>query len=359
MAERLSGKPTAAPRMVVFGATGHLGRELIDRLAESRWPVAELVCVASPESAGIDVAFRGESLDVWVEPPRLQGYDLVFVCTPEAVGLEVVRKALRAEVPCIDCSGSLVGRDEVPMPLRAAELEGQASGIAAAPLLALASGTTIAWTPILEALAAAAGLRRVVGTVLSSASARGRRGVVALSEESIALFNQSEPPESGPAGQPVAFDVIPDGGIDEPRVARELERLFGSAFGVALSHVEVPTFVGEGAALAIELEAPLAPDEIESLLGKLEGLTSVPTGPGSRGLVAVGAEDGPTTGGGSTPSGPTLRDSAGRSEVLVGRPRPDPSLEPGCGWLLWLSLDPLGLAADHALRLAARRLGLS
>ena len=353
MAEDLSGKPTSAPRIVVFGATGHLGRELIDRLGESRWPVAELVCVASPESAGVDVEFRGESLDVLIEPPRLQGFDLIFVCTPEAVSLEVVRETLRAEVPCIDCSGSLVGREEVPMPLRAAELEDQASGLVAAPLLALASGTTIAWAPILEALEAAAGLRRVVATVLSSASARGRRGVVALSEESIALFNQSEPPESGPAGQPVAFDVIPDGGIDGARVARELERVFGSSFGVALSHVEVPTFVGEGATLAIELEAPLAQAEIEGLLGKLEGLTFMPTGPGSRGLEPVEVESG------RSPSGPTLRDSAGRSDVLVGPLRSDPSLEPGRGWLLWLSVDPLGLAAERALRLAARRLGLS
>lgn len=353
MAEGLPGKSRAAPRVVVFGATGHLGRELIDRLAESRWPVGELVCVASPESAGVDVEFRGESLDVWIEPPRLQGYDLIFVCTPEAVSLEVVREALRAEVPCIDCSGSLVERHEVPMPLRVAELEGESAPLGSAPLLALASATTIAWTPILEALEAAAGLRRVVGTVLSSASARGRRGVVALSEESIALFNQSELPESGPAGQPVAFDVIPDGGIDGSRVAHELERLFGGSFGLALSHVEVPTFVGEGAALALELETPLAQEEVESLLGKREGLTIVPTGPGSRGLEPVEVGRGPT------PSGPTLRDSVGHSEVLLGRLRPDPSLEPGRGWLLWLSVDPLGLAAEHALRLAVRRLGLS
>ncbi len=353
MAEDLSGKPTSAPHIVVFGATGHLGRELIDRLAESRWPVGELVCVASPESAGVDVEFRGESLDVLIEPPRLQGYDLVFVCTPEAVSLEVVREALRAEVPCIDCSGSLVERDEVPMPLRAAELEGEASGLEAAPLLALASGTTIAWTPILEALEVAVGLRRVVGTVLSSASARGRRGVAALSEESIALFNQSDLPESGPAGQPVAFDVIPDAGIDGPRVAREIQRLFGGTFGLALSHVEVPTFVGEGATLAIELEAPLAQEEIEALLGKIEGLTFMPTGPGSRGLEPV------EVGSARSPSRPTLRDSAGRSDVLVGPLRSDPSLEPDRGWLLWLSIDPLGLAAEHALRLAMRRLGLS
>lgn len=342
----------APRRIVVFGATGHLGREVIDRLAESDWPIGELVCVASPASAGIDVEFRGEALDALVEWPRLKGRDLVFICTPAGVALDIIREALRAEVPCIDCTGSLVERTEVPMPVRAVELAGDAAGLEAAPLIALASSTTIAWTPVLEVLDAAVGVRRVVATVLSSASARGRQGVIALSEESIALFNQSEVPGSGPAGQAVAFDVIPGGGIESARVVFELERIFGPTLRVALSSIQVPTFVGEGASLALELDAPLEESALAALLGKIEGLTIADEGVGSRGLEAVEP-------GQAEPAGPTLRDSAGRSDILIGRLRPDPSLELGRGWLLWLSVDPLGLAADHALRLAARRLGLS
>ena len=91
-----------------------------------------------------------------------------------------------------------------------------------APLLSVPSGTTLAWAAILEAF----DISRVVGTVLCSASAQGRHGVLALSQESIALFNQSDGPSTGPAGQAVAFDVIPGGGIDCERVQRECHRLF-------------------------------------------------------------------------------------------------------------------------------------
>lgn len=344
--------PVQPRRLVVFGATGHLGREVVDRLAEGGWPIGELVCVASPESAGLDLEFRGEPLDVLNEWPRLQGRDLVFVCTPREVALEVVREALRAEVPCIDCTGALVERPEVPMPVRAMELEGERAELERAPLIALASPTTIAWAPLLEALTAAAGVSRVVATVLSSASAWGRQGVVALSEESIALFNQAEAPGSGPAGQSVAFDVIPGGGLDTRRVELELERLFGASLRLALSSVQVPTFVGEGAALSIELDSPLEQKALETLLERLPHVTVVMEGAGSRGLALV-EEEGPE------PTGPTLRDSAGSNEILVGRLRPDPSLPLGQGWLLWISFDPLGLAAEQALRVARRRLGLS
>lgn len=341
-----------ARRIVLFGVTGHLGQELIQRLDESDWPIAEVVGVASAESAGGEFEFRGELLDVVTDWPTLKGRDLVLLCTPTAVALELIREALRAEVPCIDCTGALIEQAEVPMPVRPSILEAESEALASAPLIALASSTAIAWAPILEALVEAAGVRRVVATVLSSASSWGRRGLVSLSEESIALFNQAEPPESGPAGQAVAFDVIPGGGIDEPRVARELARLFGPDLGISLSSVQVPTFVGEGASLSIELEAPLERKAVEAILAGIGGVTIVSEGPGSRGLTAVEEDSwGPT--------GPTLRDSAGSGEILVGHLQADPSLAVGRGWQLWLSVDPIGLAADHALRLAGQRLGLA
>jgi aspartate-semialdehyde dehydrogenase len=344
--------PDPPRRLVVFGATGHLGQEVIEGLAESDWPIGEIVGVASPESAGAEFEIRGEIFDVVTEWPTLKGRHLVLVCTPAAVALDVVREALRAEVPCIDCSGALVGQADVPMPVRTADFDEAVAAWASAPLVSLATPTTIAWTPILEALRQAVGVRRVVATVLCSASAWGRRGIASLSDESIALFNQSEAPETGPAGQGVAFDVIPGGAIDEARVAGELARLFGPELGVALTSVQVPTFVGEGASLALELASPLDEGALESLLGGLPGVTLVAEGLGSRGpaLVEEGARE---------IVGPTLRDSAGSGEVLVGRLRPDASLPAGLGWRLWVTIDPIGLAAAHALRLARQRLGLA
>ena len=342
-------------RIVVFGATGHLGQQLIDKLDESDWPIAELLGVASAESAGVEFEFRGESLDVVAEWPVLKGRDLVFICTPPAEALEIVREALRAEVACIDCSGVLGDQPGVPMPLPPSISGSGASDsvtlddevVPQAPLLSVPSGTTLAWSPILEAL----GVSRVLGTVLCSASSLGRHGVVALSQESIALFNQSEAPGTGPAGQTVAFDVIPGGGIDCARVEQESRRLFGPHLKIGVASVQVPTFVGEGAALALELSGPLDVDAAEARLAEMDEVLVAWEGVGSRGLAAVDEES-------TEPIGPTLRDAIGSDEILVGRIEPDASLPDGMGLRLWISFDPLRLVADQALRLAGRRLGL-
>ena len=340
-----------ARRIVVFGVTGHLGQQLIDKLDESDWPIAELLGVASAESTGVEFEFRGESLDVVSEWPVLKGRDLVFICTPAAEALEVVREALRAEVPCIDCSGAVANQLDVPMPMPPSLSSPVALDddiVENAPLLSVPSGTTLAWAPILEAV----GVLRVVGTVLCSASAQGRDGVVALSQESIALFNQSEAAGTGPAGQAVAFDVIPGGGIDCERVQRECRRLLGENLRIGVASVQVPTFVGEGASLALELTNPLNADAVEARLIAMDGLLVSRDGLGSRGLVVI--EEGSTE-----PLGPTLRDAIGSDEILVGRIEADVSLPVGEGWRLWIAFDPLRLVADQALRLAGRRLGLA
>jgi aspartate-semialdehyde dehydrogenase len=347
------GGATTAPirsprRLVVFGVTGQLGQELIDRLDESDWPIAELIGVASPKSVGETFDFRGDELDVAGEWPSLKGWDLVFICTRGIAALEVVRECLRAEVPCVDLTGALSAQSEVPLPTSVAPVGSEGDALASAPLIGLPSATTLAWATVLEAVG---GVTRVVGTVLSSASAQGRRGLVALSEESIALFNQSESAEPGPAGQTVAFDVVPGGGVEPDRIRSELNRVFGEALRIDVAGVQVPTFVGEGTSLTIELEGPLDRAEIESRLGARKGVEVVSDGPGSRGLAAV--EEGVVD-----PVGPTLRDAGGTDEVLVGRIEADTSVAAGLGWRLWLASDPVRLVAGHALHVAGRRLGL-
>lgn len=355
---------SAPLRLAVFGVTGQLGQELVDRLDETEWPIGELLGIASGDSLGATFTFRGEQVDVVGEWPSLKGCDLVFICTREALeagpgagpvrALEIVRECLRAEVPCIDLTGALAGQAEVPLPVALDDVAGggseTAEPLAAAPLVALPSSTTLAWAPVLRAIAGLAPIRRVVATVLSSAGAHGRRGVVSLSEESIALFNQSQQPSPGPAGQAVAFDVLPGGGIDRDRVRGELARVFGESLRIDLASVQIPTFVGEGASLALELASPVAREAIETALEEAVGLSRVAEGLGARGLAVVDEEA-------PEPLGPTLRDAVGVEGVLVGRLDADESLEEGLGWRLWLASDPLRLAADHAVAIAARRLG--
>jgi aspartate-semialdehyde dehydrogenase len=162
-----------------------------------------------------------------------------------------------------------------------------------------------------------------------------------LFSESLALFNQDDPPEPDLFGCPVAFDCLPSAGglgeegADTPReleLTRTLERLLGSGVKFGVTALQVPAFVGHGAVLALETEDPLDAGRAEETLAKAPGVE----------LWQSGAE------------GPTTRAAAGRDAVLVGRLRRDPSAANAL--LLWLAADLLRLAAANAVDLAVARL---
>jgi len=327
-------------RVAVAGATGTLGTELLAMLDARRFPIAAIVALATERSGGESLEFQGEIYEVGTEPGRLRGCDLVFLCAPPAASLDLVRLALRLEVPCIDLSGALAPQPAVP--LLVADVAAPPEMLRQ-PVIAAPASAALAWAPVLVPLGRAAGLRRVVGTVLTSVSREGRLGIEALSSETIALFNQQDLPEAPHFGRPVAFDLLPavgeveeDGSTAmESSLASDLRRLVGEGVGIAVSSVRVPTFAGDAATLCLETETALDPREARELLAKAPGVE----------LWDVDAE------------GPNTRATAGRDVVLVGRLRRDPSSERGL--LLWLAADTLHLAAANGVKLAEARFGFS
>ncbi|MDJ0852819.1 MAG: Asd/ArgC dimerization domain-containing protein [Myxococcota bacterium] len=331
-----AGAP-AALRVGVIGATGSLGAEVLTLLDQSSLAIAEVVAVATDRSVGTDIEFQGQEIPVLTEVPRVGALDLLFLCAPPAASLEYVREALRAEVPCVDAAGALSLSPEVAPRIAAFGVESAES----TPLLVAPAGPAVPWGLVLRPLAEAVGLRRVVGTALEAAAVAGRQGIESLYQESLALFNQQDLPDPEVFSRPVAFDCGPAfGGVEadgtsarESLVAGCVERLLGGATRVALTHVQVPTFVGQGGVGAIETERPLEPAEAEQLLEKAPG-------------VELWRDD---------PDALTLRAAAGREEVLVGRVRRDPSHDSGL--LFWMAADVLRLAAVNAVQLAVARLG--
>lgn len=325
-------------RVGVIGATGSLGAEVLTILDQSSIDVEDLVAVATDRSLGTDIEFQGREYPVLTEVPRVGALDLLFLCAPPGPCLEYVREALRAEVPCVDAAGALSLSPEVTLRIAAF---GRLESPETVPLLVAPPGPAIPLGLVLRPLAEAAGLRRVVGTAFEAAAVGGRQGIESLYKESVALFSQEEIPDPEVFSHPVAFDCGPPfGGIEpdgnsarERAVASALERLLGGAVRVAFTHVQVPIFVGFGAAAALETERPLPAGEALELLAKAPG-------------VELWSED---------PDRLTLRAAAGREEVLVGRVRPDPSCENGI--LLWLAADVLRIAAVNAVQLAVARVG--
>jgi aspartate-semialdehyde dehydrogenase len=332
-------------RILLVGATGALGQEVRAALEASSLPIAALVPLASERSRGTEIEFRGELLYVESELPSLRGIDLLVLCAPAEASLDLIREALRAEVACIDCSGALADSPEIPVVMRghssAAELT--------APVVSVPSGVALGWARVVLALEKAAGIERVVGTVLHPAAHAGRRGIEALSAESIALLSQREAPESDVFAGPVAFDCLAEAnaGAHAPGAAAEsgtsaleaglrahLARLLDREAVLAVTGVQVPTFVGEGSSLAVETRRPLSVEDAMSAIDKAEGVE------------LWAGEDAPST-----------RDTAGRDDALVGRVRRDPSRENGL--LLWIATDGLRLVASEVVGVAEMRLRLN
>jgi aspartate-semialdehyde dehydrogenase len=325
---------TKLQRVAVVGATGVLGRELVDQLAERRFPLQELAPIASERSIGETLEWLGHDLHVQTEH-SLAGLDFAFLCAPQAAALPWLRAALEARVPCIDASGASATQEEIPLldPERAPSAAQLAS-----PVLALPTPAALALARVITAIAPASSVSRAVATVCESASSAGRAGIDTLQAETVALFSQQEAPEETPFAHGVAFDCLPATGpigvgdlsASEAASARDLARLAPGA-RVAITALRVPTFAGLGIQLALELERLVPVDVIEKLL-----------------------EEAPGTRVYGTPAGPSLRDASGDGDVLVGRIRPDPTRVNGV--LLWLALDPVRLIAQAAVRLAELRL---
>jgi len=327
-------------RVAVIGATGTLGSDVIAVLEEREYPVAELVPVATDNSLGEEVSIRGESLPVLAGEVSLRAADVAFLCLPPEAAGPWVRRALQAEVPCIDLTGAMAGVADVPVV--AADLGPPAERLRQ-PLVVSPPGFTLAWALALAPLQARFGVARVIGTSLEPASGVGRAGIRALEAEVVALFNQEEAPESSVFAGPVAFDCVPELGHPEDafaptpaeaRLAGLVQALLGAPIPIAATRVRVPTFSGIGASLAVELARDAAPEDVRAALLEAPGVEL-------RDPAALG---------------PTTRDAAARDQVLVGRLRRDPTSPRGM--LLWLAADPVRLTATNAVRIAEARLAL-
>lgn len=335
------GSSTRGLSIAIAGATGAVGREVLEVLEERDFPVRAVRALASPHSVGEDVEFLGESIPVEPEVGSLRHLDLLVLCTPAPVSLDLVREALRAEVSCIDCSGALATSPEVPLLASGLAAPGATVGV---PLVSSPGGSSLAWARLLRGLHAAAGVSRVVGTILRASAAEGRAGIETLSSETIALLNQRQLDEDASCFErAVAFDCLPvpfdegEGGpmtAAERRLRQELPRLLEEQIPLAVSAVQIPTFVGEGATLAVETRRPLSAAEAREVLAKETD-------------VELWSDE---------ELGPTTRDTTGSDQILVGGVRSDPSVENGL--LLWTAIDPLRLVASNVVKLAETRLRL-
>ncbi len=331
-----SGAAPELLRVAVVGATGHVGRQLISVLAERRFPIQELIPLATDGSLGETIEWLDHELPVVAEVGSLRGIDLVFLCTPPGTALDWMRESLRHQAACVDLSGAVIGQGELP--LLVADLEGVAWR-ADQPVVVSPAGPAILLAKVLAPLLPL-GLERVHATILESASSAGRHGVDALQRETVALYQQDERSESEVFPQPLAFDCLPSAaapGVDFPadregQIETHLAGLLEPNPPLAVTALRVPTFAGCGVQVSLEFADRVSAAEVQDLLAKAAG-------------VEVASED----------EWPSTRGTVGQDDVSVARMRPDPSLPEDRGLQLWIAGDPVSLAATNAVALAQSR----
>jgi aspartate-semialdehyde dehydrogenase len=333
--------PSRPISLALLGATGLVGRIVLDVLADSDLDLAEVRLLASPRSAGTRLELDGEELVVAAPGEgSFRGVDVAIFCVPADVARAWAPRAWAEGCAVVDGSPAFRADPEVPLVVP----EVNAAAIAAyraKGVVALPAGSVAALAATLAPLHAAAGITRVGVTTLEPVASGGHRAVEQLEREATDLMNGREPePGGGVPPHRIAFNVVPQVGPftadgrteEEVAIAAELRRVLGlPELGVTATAVRVPVFYGLTAAANVATERPLPAEEARGLLRQAPGVKVV---------------DAPGEGIYPMPM-LTLNDDA----VLVGRIRDDGSLPHGLD--LVLSTDDLrkGMAAN-AVRVA-------
>ena len=329
--------PNRPLRVGILGATGAVGQELLELLAERDFPVAELVALASSRSAGRSLAWGGrEQVIRTVQPEAFEGLDLVLASAGSSVSRQWAPVAAAAGAVVIDNSSAF--RLDPAVPLVVPEVNPQAAfrhqGIIANP-----NCTTILLTLALAPLHARRPIRRVVVSTYQSASGAGARAMEELRSLSRTVLEGGEP-RSEVLPHSLAFNLFlhnsplqPNGYCEEElKMRNETRRIMGiPELRLTATCVRVPVLRAHSEAVNIEFHEPFPVEEARELLSRAPGVELL--------------EDFGTN------RFPMPTDVTGRDPVAVGRIRQDLS-EPHA-LELWLCGDQIRKgAALNAIQIA-------
>jgi aspartate-semialdehyde dehydrogenase len=336
-------------KTAVVGATGAVGRVMLEELAGLGVLPSRLALFASPRSAGTSLLCAGSPVPVRAfTPDTLAGCDLAFFCAGSAVSRPAVPAALELGVRVIDNSSAF--RMEAGVPLVVPEVNGALLETDPPPrLVANPNCSTAQLVCALAPLERAFGLTEVVVSTYQSVSGTGRRALAALERESTGEAGRD--PDS-PYPVAIARNLIPwigpfDGagyGEEERKIREETRRILDRPdLPVHATAVRVPTRRGHGESVLVRLRRPVTRAGVLEVLGSAPGLILSPDHSTAAG--PDGAD------GWTTP-----REAEGRHAVFVGRVRVAPDDRSVVQF--WVISDNLLKGAAWNAVQIAQRLGL-
>jgi aspartate-semialdehyde dehydrogenase len=325
--------------VAVVGATGVVGRTMIQILNEREFPVDELRLLASGRSAGRTVMVDGRTLEIGeAVPEAFDGVDIALFSAGADVSRELAPAAVARGTTVIDNSSAWRMDPNIPLVVSQVnpdDLEGH-PGIVANP-----NCSTMQLAPVLMALRDAVGLKRVIVDTYQSVSGTGADALAEL-EGQIRAHVSGQLKTATVYPHPIAFNALPE--IDdflpngytkeEWKVVNENRKILDLPdLRISCTAVRIPVFVSHSEAVHVETRDPITPERARELFAAVPGVL---------------VQDDP-----ATHDYPIATDAAGRDEIFVGRVRRDVSIEDDRGLAFWVVSDNLRKgAATNAVELA-------
>ncbi|MEZ5812595.1 MAG: aspartate-semialdehyde dehydrogenase [Rhizobiaceae bacterium] len=313
-------------KIAIAGATGNVGREMLNILEERGFPADEIVPLASRRSAGTEVSYGDRTLKV----RALDTHDFsdTDICLMSAGGSVSKEQSPRIGAKgCVVIDNSSAWRYDAEVPLIVPEVNPDAiEGFRKRNIIANPNCSTAQLVVALKPLHDAATIRRLVVATYQSVSGAGKEGMDELFEQSRAVF-VADPVETRKFTKRIAFNVIPhidvfmeDGSTKEEwKMVAETKKMLDPKIRLTATCVRVPVFIGHSEAVNIEFEKPISADEARDILRDAPGC-----------LVVDKREDGGYV---------TPYESAGEDASFISRIREDPTIDNGLN--LWVVSDNL------------------
>jgi aspartate-semialdehyde dehydrogenase len=326
-------------KVAVVGATGNVGRAILEILAERRFPVTKVVALASRKSAGKEVSYGDvEVLKVQaLDDYDFSDTDIALSSAGSSVSKAFAPKAAAAGCVVIDNTSQF--RMDPEIPLVVPEVNAYAlKDFRKTNIIANPNCSTMQMVVALKPLHDVATIRRIVVSTYQSVSGAGKEGMDELFDQTKALFmNSTKEPQK--FTKRIAFNVIPhidvfmdDGSTKEEwKMVNETKKILDPNIAVNATCVRVPVFVGHSEAVNLEFERPISVDEARDILSDAEGVVMY---------------DEQKNGGYCTPI-----ECAGEDGVFISRLRNDPTVKSGLS--MWIVSDNLRKgAALNAVQIA-------
>lgn len=325
-------------KIAVIGATGNVGHQTLQILAERDFPAAKVYAVASDRSVGAKVSY-GDKQTLTVTALSTFDFhtvDLAFFCTDGKVSRVYVPKATQAGCKVIDKSSEFRLDDGVPLIVPEVNVSSLSSAVK--NIVANPNCTAIPLALALQPLHKNYGIKRVVVATYQSVSGAGKEAMDELYNQTRAILsNQNVEPQYLP--RQISFNVIPCIGSceqnsfseEETKMMLEIKKIVDPSIQVVATCVRVPVFIGHSMAVTVELDKVAVLSDVKNIFIKSSGLAVV---------------DRPAESSYATPI-----DVVGEDQAFVSRIRVDPTVPSGL--MFWLSCDNLRKgAALNAVQIA-------